>query len=125
MANDNKRGVVLLSDLDLEGMLVKAGTEIDFGDDEYEGALVASGVARWGKGPVPESITPLQAMTAIERAGMKPVFDMVMAGNPRAMQMFTLATEVKRTSALVEGLRQAAGKTPGDIDDLFRLGATL
>jgi len=82
-------------------------------------------VARWGKGPVPEAVTPLQALAAIEAAGMKPVFDAVMGANARASQMFNLATEVKRQSAIVEGLRQAAGKTSAEIDDLFRLAETL
>jgi hypothetical protein len=125
MANDNKRGVVLLGDLEHEGMLLKAGTEIDFGDDEFEAALVASGSASWGKGAVPEAVTPLQAMAAIEQVGLKPVFDAVMGSNPRAMQMFNLATEVKRSSQIVEGLRLAAGKSHNEIDDLFRQAATL
>jgi hypothetical protein len=125
MANDNKRGVILLQALEHDGMTLPVGFEMDFGDDEYEAALVGAGVARWGKGVVPETITPVQAITAIEMAGMKPAFDVVMASNPRASQMFTLATEVKRGSAIVEGLRQASGKTSGEIDDLFRLAATL
>jgi hypothetical protein len=125
MANDNRRGVVLLSDLNHDGMTLPKGTELDLGDDELESALVAAGAARWGKGAMPDAITPLQALAAIEAAGMKPVFDAVMAQNPRAAQMFTLATEVKRGSAIVEGLRLASDKTAGEIDDLFRLAATM
>jgi hypothetical protein len=123
--NDNKRGVVLLSDLEHEGMTMPAGKEIDFGDDLFEASLVAAGIAEWGKGPVPDSITPLQAMTSIEMSEMAVAFGNVMSSNPRAQQMFSLATEIKRTSPIVEGLRLAAGKTAGEIDDLFRLAATL
>jgi hypothetical protein len=122
---DNQRGVVLLQALELDGMTIPAGTEIDLGGNELETSLVAAGIARWGKGPVPSTITPLQALTAIETAGMKEVFDAVMAANPRAALMFSLTSEVQRGSAIVEGLRIKAGKTTGEIDDLFRLAGTL
>jgi hypothetical protein len=125
MANDNRRGVVLLSDLDHDGMTLPVGTEMDFGDDEYEAALVAAGVAKWGKGAVPDAITPLQALAAIEKAGMKPVLDGVFAENPRAAVMFNLATEIRRSSPMVEALRVAADKTAGEIDDLFRAAVLL
>lgn len=124
-ANSNQKGVVLLSDLDHDGMTLPAGAEIDFGDDEFEAALVASGAARWGKGPVPASVTPLQAMNAIEKAGLAAALEAVFAANPRARQMFALATEVRRSSPIVAGLAQAAEKTEAEIDDLFRLAATL
>ena len=121
----NKRGIILLSDLEMDGLTIPSGSEIELGDDELESSLVGAGVAKWGKGVVPDAITPLQALAAIEAAGMKPAFDAVMAGNPRAAQMFTLASEIKRSSAIVEGLRGAAAKSAGEIDDLFRLAVTL
>lgn len=123
--DNNKRGVVLLSALDHDGMTLPAGTEIDFGDDEFEGALVSAGVAKFGKGTVPNSVTPLQAMGAIELSGLKPVLDLVFTSNTRAAQMFSLATEVRRSSQIVGALAMAAGKSETEIDDLFRLAATL
>ena len=51
MSNENKRGVVLLSALNHDGMTFPEGSEFDFGDDEFEVALVAAGVAQWAKGP--------------------------------------------------------------------------
>ena len=123
--NGNTRGIILLSDLEMDGFTIPQGSEIELDDDELEASLVNAGVARWGKGAVPASVTPLQALAAIEAAGIKPVFDAVMGGNARAAMMFNLASEIKRESAIVEGLRQAADKSPAQIDDLFRLAATL
>lgn len=125
MSNENKRGVVLLSNLDHDGMTFPQGTEFDFGDDEFEAALVAAGVAKWAKGPVPEAVTKAQLLEAIAHSGMRPVFDSVFADNPRHAQLFDLAIDVRRYAPVVADLATAAEKSEAEIDDLFRLAATF
>lgn len=123
--NKNQRGIILLSALDHDGVTLPAGAEITFLDDDLEMALVAAGVARWGKGPVPDSVKPLQILAAIEQAGLKPVLDQIFAADPRAEMMFALASDVRRASPVIDGLRAAANLTVADIDDLFRAAANL
>lgn len=96
--------------------------------DEWA-ALMASEILVEDYAPparVPAAVTPLQARKALRRAGLLvTVTSAVQAAGEEAQEEWDYAVEVRRDNARLVAIAAAAGMTEADIDDLFRLAATL
>ncbi|WP_127076141.1 hypothetical protein [Rhodomicrobium lacus] len=75
--------------------------------------------------PVPSSVTPLQLVRALRQAGLKEAFDEALAANSEASEDFALAREIERDDPMVATIATALGKSAVEVDDIFRLAATL
>jgi hypothetical protein len=87
--------------------------------------------------PVPEYITPAQLRIAvrrvlgIDRGTLEGTVAAIIAGisDPAArgdaQDKWDLATVIERSHPLIDVVRQAFGKTHAEVDDMFRVGATL
>lgn len=77
--------------------------------------------------PVPPSVTARQARLALLAAGLLDDVETMLADPARrATQIeWEYATVVERASPLVEAIGGALGLTAAEIDDLFRVAATL
>jgi len=80
--------------------------------------------------PVPSEVTPRQFQLAIEslHPGMLETIDTIVASQPMAVQInWNKALGVKRDDPTLEDMRQdpLIDKTPAEVDDIFRLAATL
>jgi len=80
--------------------------------------------------PVPQEVTPRQFQLAIEslHPGMLATIDAIVATQPLTVQInWNKALGVKRDDPTLEAMRQhpALDKTPAEVDDIFRLAATL
>lgn len=78
--------------------------------------------------PVPQAISPLQARRALRATGLKEAVDAYVATLPEEDQeTWEYAVEVRRDNAIIAA--GAAALVPplssADVDNLFRLGATL
>ncbi|MBJ7543270.1 hypothetical protein [Rhodomicrobium udaipurense] len=94
----------------------------------YQAWLAAGGVpspAPVVSEPVPASVTPLQIVRALRQAGLKGAFDAALAVDAEAKEDFNLAREIERDDPLVASIATALGKTSAEVDDIFRLAATL
>jgi hypothetical protein len=75
---------------------------------------------------VPESVTPRQIRQALTRAGLRTsVEDAVAAGDQDTKDWYEFATEFRRDSPVVAALAVALSVTDEQLDDLWRLAATL
>lgn len=76
--------------------------------------------------PVPDSVTPLQMRKALRQLGMKPTIDAFLSTlDEEALEEWEYATAIDRYNPT---LMTAAGLLPmteGQVDDLFRLAASL
>lgn len=76
--------------------------------------------------PVPEAITPLQARKALRQTGLKAAVDNYVSMLPEEQQEeWEYAIEVRRDNATLNNGWALLGKSQAELDDLFRLGATL
>lgn len=76
--------------------------------------------------PVPYSITPLQARRALRAAGLKAQVDAYIAAlSAEDQEAWEFAITIHRDNAIIAGGAQLLGLTASQVDDLFRLGATL
>lgn len=76
--------------------------------------------------PVPKSVTPLQMRKALRQEGLKTSIDTYLAAQDEEVQeAWEYATEVDRDNDMIAACATALGKTTQEIDDLFRLAATL
>lgn len=76
--------------------------------------------------PVPGSISPLQARRALTAAGMREAVDGYVATLEQdGKDAWEYATVVNRDNAIIAAGASALGLTTAQVDDLFRLGATL
>lgn len=76
--------------------------------------------------PVPHAVSARQIRLALLAGGLLDDLETAMAGMSRAAQIeWEFAGDVLRDSPLVEEARVALGRTQEQVDDLFRLGATL
>jgi hypothetical protein len=76
--------------------------------------------------PVPGSISPLQARKALTRAGMRGSVDAYVAKlDQDSKDAWEYATVVHRDNPIIAAGAKALALTPAQVDDLFRLGATL
>ena len=69
--------------------------------------------------PIPESVTKLQAYTALSAAGYKNEFDSFFAQNPEAKTIWDLASVVERHNPLVGDIADALGLDDEQVDALF------
>ena len=78
--------------------------------------------------PVPQEVTVLQALLAIDQAGMSPAYE-AWANDPArtfAEKAFINRAQVwRRTDPLMIAGATALGLSPAQLDDLFMLAATL
>jgi hypothetical protein len=75
---------------------------------------------------VPTSITPLQARKALRAAGIKPAVDAYLATlGEEEQEEWDYAIEVRRDNATINNGWALLGRSQAELDDLFRLGATL
>jgi len=87
--------------------------------------------------PVPEYITPAQLRIAarrvlgIDRGTLEGTVAAIIAGisdpaaRDDAQDKWDLATVIERSHPLVDVVRQVFSKTHAEVDDMFRVGATL
>ncbi|WP_127076020.1 hypothetical protein [Rhodomicrobium lacus] len=75
--------------------------------------------------PVPSSVSPLQLVRALRRAGLKEAFEAALAANSEASEDFALAREIERDDPMVASVASALGKSAVEVDNIFRLAATL
>ena len=75
---------------------------------------------------VPESVTPRQIRQALTRAGLRASVEAaVVAGDQDTKDWYEFATEFRRDSPVVAALAAGLGVTAPQLDDLWRLAATL
>jgi hypothetical protein len=76
--------------------------------------------------PVPEAVTPYQARKALLASGMLDQVEALMAQAPREAQLaWEYAIEVRRDDPFIALMAGQLGLTDAQVDDLFRLAATL
>lgn len=75
---------------------------------------------------VPEVVTPLQMRRAIRQAGLKPAVDAFLDGlGEEAQEVWEYASQVRRDDELVAMAAASINMTKTDLDNLFRLAATM
>lgn len=79
-------------------------------------SVVFAGEADWG---VPASCTKLGLMRALREAGEWSEIRAALQSNPDLWEEWELATELKRTDPLVQGVIAARGYTPDQVDRLI------
>jgi len=76
--------------------------------------------------PVPEEVTALQARLALATVGKLAAIEAAVASADAATQVwFDRAPVWRRDSPMIASLASAVGLGDGQIDDLFRLAATM
>ena len=74
----------------------------------------------------PFSISPLQARKALRASGLRDQVEGYIATLPEDQQEeWEYAVEIRRDNAIISGGASLLGMTEQQVDDLFRLGATL
>ena len=119
-----KSGVVVniaIGDAALEDNWVLAqGAAI--GDHYADGAFVGPQTTA----PVPEAVTPVQFRRALRRAGLyDAVAAYVATQDADTQDAWEYAVSIPRDDALVARAAAELGQSDGEVDDLFRLAATL
>lgn len=75
---------------------------------------------------VPLAVSPLQARKALRHTGLKALVEGYVANLPEeAREEWEYAPEIRRDHAILNAGWEALGKTQSELDDLFRLAATL
>ena len=75
---------------------------------------------------VPESVSPLQARKALRQAGVLSLITAALeSASEETREAWEYATEIRRDNPFVCGVASSVGMTGEQIDDLFRLAATL
>lgn len=98
------------------------------GDDAAIGDLYVAGafVRPQTTAPVPEAVTPVQFRRALRRAGL---YDLVTAyvatQDADTQDAWEYAVSIPRDDALVARAAAELGQSDEQVDDLFRLAATL
>lgn len=77
--------------------------------------------------PVPALVTALQARRALRAAGLTAAVETYLDTDQTGAlrEDWEFATELPRDDAMIEAARVALQMTPAQMDDLFRLAATL
>lgn len=76
--------------------------------------------------PAPSCVTPRQIRLALTQAGLRSVVEQAVAGGSQDLKdWWEYALEIERNNSLVVGMAQQLGITEQQLDDLFRLAATL
>jgi hypothetical protein len=78
------------------------------------------------KGPVPESVTALQARRALRKAGLlQTVNTFIATQSDEVQETWEYCTSVYRNDRLIETLKTQLNFTDEQLDDLFRSAATF
>jgi hypothetical protein len=76
--------------------------------------------------PVPASVTPLQIRRALRQVGLNDeVAAFVEASSPEVREAWEYAVQIDRNNELIAAAAASIGATDAEVDDLFRLAATL
>ena len=76
--------------------------------------------------PVPKTVSPRQIRLALNQLGLRATVEQAVAsGSQDLRDWWEYALDIERDNALVVGMAQQLGITEQQIDDLFRLSATL
>lgn len=77
--------------------------------------------------PVPQSVSMFQARTALRRAGLLAAVEAAVAASadPEIQDAWEYGTELHRASRTVAALAAQIGLTDAQVDDLFRVAATI
>lgn len=76
--------------------------------------------------PVPAVVTPRQIRLALNQIGLRQTVEQaVAAGSQDLKDWWEYALDIERNNALVVGMAQQLGITEQQLDDLFKLAATL
>jgi hypothetical protein len=76
--------------------------------------------------PVPESVSPRQIRQALTQVGLRSVIEeSINGGDQNAKDWYEYATSFERKHPIVLGMAQALGITEQQLDDLWRLAASL
>lgn len=76
--------------------------------------------------PVPTSVAPLQMRRALRIAGYKPAADAFIATlDEEIVEAWEYANQIDRQNQLIDMAATGLGLTSEQVDDLFRLAATL
>jgi hypothetical protein len=76
--------------------------------------------------PVPESVSPLQMRRALRLLSLKPTVDAFIATlDEETVEAWEYANEILRHNQLIAMAATGLGMTDEQVDDLFRLAATL
>lgn len=76
--------------------------------------------------PVPQSVTPLQIRLALTQLGLRAAVDAaVLAADPGTRDAWEYALEIRRDNPLLAAFAAALGKTPEEVDEIFRIAARL
>lgn len=75
--------------------------------------------------PVPQTVTPLQMRKALRLLGLKDAVDAMLAGAPEeVVEEWEYATAIDRYNPTLLAASNIMGKTPEDMDNVFRLAET-
>lgn len=76
---------------------------------------------------VPQSVSMFQARTAMRRAGLLASVETAVAASadPEIQDAWEYATEFHRASPTIAALAAQIGMTDAQVDDLFRVAATI
>lgn len=84
---------------------------------------IAAALAEWRRAT---TVTPLQIRRALRQAGlMDEVAAFVEASPPEVREAWEYAIQIDRMNELIAAAAASIGATDEDVDDLFRLAATL
>lgn len=76
--------------------------------------------------PVPDAVSPRQIRLALNQLGLRAMVEQAVAsGSQDLRDWWEYALDIERDNALVVGMAQQLGITEQQINDLFRLAATL
>lgn len=76
--------------------------------------------------PIPICVSPLQMRRALRAAGLKDgIDDFLVGAGEEAQEAWEYATEIRRDNPLVAMAAAELDKSDDELDDLFRLAATL
>lgn len=76
--------------------------------------------------PVPDRVTPRQIRLALTAAGLRTTVEQaVAAGNQDLKDWWEYALDIERNNALIVSMSEQLGMTSEQVDDLFKLAATL
>ena len=75
---------------------------------------------------VPQIVSPLQMRLALNRMGLRTTLDdYIKTLDQDTQDAWEYATEILRSNSIIINVAQALGKTDEEVDDLFRLAASL
>lgn len=93
---------------------------------EYLEWVAAGGTAAPYVVPVPASVTRRQFKQALNRIELRsPVEVAIAAADQDTKDWYAESLNFERSNPVMNAMAVALGKTPSDIDNLFRLAATL